>query len=256
LVHVRLTMNPDFVDNTYGANAIGWGDTSSPPAPMMGPMGPMAPKPPKQPGPGKGGHTFRDLVGSDHAEFKLFDASGALRVQFDLDYISEDPNAPSGYATLGVSGGEGKMLLGSAGDIVAASTSLDRDLNACMLGSYLVDSPETDENYTPTLQAKAWDYRVVYDVWVKQSAFGSSGFGKGVVDFVHASPSKSGNNTVDVTPGACPPAWPYCESPAGCACQEGPDTYCAPACEGEGCAPPDAGTDAGADVDAGTSDVL
>ncbi|HEX3772267.1 MAG TPA: hypothetical protein VHV30_15430, partial [Polyangiaceae bacterium] len=49
LVHVRLTMNPEFVDNTYGDNAIGWGgsDASAPaPAGMTGPgapaTGPMA----------------------------------------------------------------------------------------------------------------------------------------------------------------------------------------------------------------------
>jgi hypothetical protein len=246
LVHVRLTMNPDFVDNTYGANAIGWGDTTAQ-MPMMG----------KKPGPKKAGHTFKDLVGSDHAEFKLYDAAGALRLHFKLDYISQDPIAPSGYATLGVNGGEGKMLLGSASEIVAASTSLDRDLNACMLGSYLVDSPASDEHYTPNPQAKAWDYRVVYDVWVKQAAFGASGFGKGIVDFVHASPSKLGTNTVDVTPGTCPPVWPYCQSPSGCECQAGPDILCAPTtCEGDNCDRSDAGTDAGVDADAGNPDLI
>jgi hypothetical protein len=215
--------------------------------------------PGKKPGPGKGGHTFKDLVSSDHAEFKLYDADGTMRLEFDLDYISESTSAPSGYATLGVGGGEGKMLLGSADDVVGASTSLDRNLNACMLGDYLEDSPATDDDYTPNQDAKAWDYRVVYDVWVKQSAFGSSGFGKGIVDFVHASPSKEGTNTVDVTPGECPPSWPYCPEQQGCECQVGPDVLCAPTtCEGDNCARPDAGTDAGTDAgaDAGTPDLI
>ena len=139
---------------------------------------------------------FKDLVGSDHAEFKLFDASDALSMQFKLDYISEVPTAPSGYATLGVTGGEGEMIVGAASDVMAASSSLARNLNACMLGSYLTDSPATDASYAPNADAGAWDYRVVYDVWVKRSAFGASGFGRGTVEFVHASPSKLGENTI------------------------------------------------------------
>lgn len=214
LVHVRLTFNPDFVDNTYGANAIGWGAQA---APMMGAGGMM--KPPKG---GKTGHTFKDLVGSDHAEFKLFDAENALKLQFKLDYLSESAAAPSGYATLGVSGGDGKMIVGSADAIVAASSSLDRNLNACMLPGFLEDSPATDANYTPNANAELWDYRVVYDVWVKRASFGDAGFGQASVDFVHASPSKLGENTVEVTPGKCPPSWPYCQDPDGCsACPEG-----------------------------------
>jgi hypothetical protein len=223
LVHVRLTLNPAFVDNTYGANAIGWGTREEPMMPGLMPGG-MGEKPPK--GPKKGGHTFKDLVGSDHAEFKLYDHDAQLRLHFKLDYLSE-ADAPSGYASLGVVGGEGKMLLGVASDVVAASSSLDRNLNACGMGGYLEDSPATDENYTPLPAAKLWDYRVVYDVWVKQAAFGAAGFGSGVVDFVHASPSKLGENSVDVTPKDCPPSWPYCNDPDGC-----------PVCESStGCVP-------------------
>ncbi len=215
LVHVRLTFNPDFVDNTYGANAIGWGESAAPVKPKPGDM----PKPgdkPKPPKGGKGGHTFKDLVGSDHAEFKLFDAAGALSLQFKLDYLSESASAASGYATLGVTGGDGKMIVGSATDVIAASTSLDRNLNACMFGDFLTDSPATDEHYTPNPAAETWDYRVVYDVWVKQASFGAAGFGHASVDFVHASPSKLGENTVEVTPKECPPDWPYCANPDGC----------------------------------------
>jgi hypothetical protein len=221
VVHVRLTLNPSFVDNTYGLNAIGWGAAMAAPGGKPKPMGMKG-------GKGKSGHTFKDLVGSDHAEFKLSDAAGNLSLHFKLDYISESPTAPSGYATLGVTGGEGKMLVGDAASIVAASTSLDRDLNACNLGQYTTDSPATDDDYTPNAAASAWDYRVVYDVWVKQDAFGSAGFGSALVDFVHASPSKLGENTVDVIPGDCPPEWPpYCATPEGCDhCGTVPDQWC------------------------------
>jgi hypothetical protein len=211
LVHVRLTLNPRFVDNTYGDTAIGWEKDE------QGMPAPNAPNMPKMPKPGKGGHTFKDLVGSDHAEFKLSDGAGKLALHFKLDYISESSSAPSGYATLGVSGGEGKMLLGNASDVVAATSSIDRDLNACGYTSYLEDSPETDEDYTPNRAAAAWDFRVVYDVWVRRAAFGAADFGKALVDFVHASPSKEDSNTIEVIPGECPPEWPpYCGDPAGC----------------------------------------
>jgi hypothetical protein len=237
LVHVRLTMNPDFVDNTYGANSIGWPSKKGPGGKAMGPAG-MAP-PPAAPAMGPAGmnsmasdtgaHSFRDLVGSDHAEFKLSDAAGALKLHFKADYITADSAAASGYASLGVSGGDGKMISGSSDDIVAVSTSLARNLNQCGLSSYTVDSPATDASYTPNPAAPDWDYRVVYDVWVKASAFGSAGFGDALVDFVHASPSKAGSATVDVTPKTCPPGWHYCEDPMGCndVCVNQPDRPCA-----------------------------
>jgi hypothetical protein len=125
--------------------------------------------------------------------------------------------------------------VGSATDVVAASTSLDRNLNACMLGSYLEDSPATDADYTPNASAGAWDYRVVYDVWVKRASFGDVGFGNAIVDFVHASPSKAGENTVTVTPDECPPEWPYCQDPDGCPLP----------CPSEGCIPLERERDAG-----------
>jgi hypothetical protein len=219
LVHVRLTMNPDFVDNTYGANAIGWDKAT-----MTAPGGTMAPasgaaKPAKM---GKGGHTFKDLVGSDHAEFKLSDGAGTLVLHFKADYISPELTFRSGYASLGVLGGDGKMLLGNASDVVRVSSSLERNLNECLLSSFTVDSPPTDAHYTPSKDAETWDYRVVYDVWVRKAAFGAAGFGSALVDFVHASPSKVGTSTVDVTPGECSPDWEYCTDPDGCgACKNG-----------------------------------
>jgi hypothetical protein len=210
--HIRLTFNPDFVDNTYGANAIGWGDTQTAvdqsaqmAAPPMG-MNPkdmmgMAPKPPK---PGKGGHTFKDLLGSDHAEFKFTTSSGDLATQFKLDYISESDDAPSGYASLGVLGGDGKMVEGDPDWILGATSSLDRNLNGCGLGSYTTDSPATDEDYTPNPDAPAWDFRVVYEAWVANAALGGKQLGEVTIEYVHASPSKT-NDTLNVIPGPCPP---------------------------------------------------
>jgi hypothetical protein len=210
VVHLRVTFDPAFVDNTYGQNASsGWGtstDTAEPaapgakPAPGMMAPGMMAPgmKPPK-----RAGHTFNDLVGSDHLELLLTDGAGNTVMDFDLDYISADSSSPCGYATLGVSGGEGKVLQGSAAAVLGASTSLDRDLNGCGY-CYTTDSPATDDAYTPNPAAPAWDYRVVYEVWLDLDAFGQDGFGQAYIQSVHASPSKLANDTVDVEPSPCP----------------------------------------------------
>src|SRR5690242_7067674 len=112
VLHLRITFDPGFVDNTYGANAVGWGGSAG----MDG--GKMPPKAGK-------GHTFKDLVGSDHVELQLLDGAGQLALHFKLDYISEDASRPCGYGTLGVNGGDGKMLVGSAASILAVATSLD-----------------------------------------------------------------------------------------------------------------------------------
>lgn len=181
VVHIRLTFDPDFVDNSFGDQSIGWHASK------------------------KGMHKFKDLVGSDHAEFMLTDAKGERVLHFKVDYISEDPEQDSGYRSLGVEGGNGKMIVGDASSIVAAITSLDRNLNACGFSEYTQDSPSTDETYSPNPETPEWDYRVVYEVWVDIDAFGNAGFGDASIEFVHASPSKLGKNTVEVKKKPCPP---------------------------------------------------
>jgi hypothetical protein len=178
-VHLRLTFHPWFVDNTYGAGSIGW--------------------------PVKRGHWFVDLVRSDHAELLMNDADGKLVLQFKVDYFSKDASRPSGYGSLGVSGGDGAMITGDASNVVKYSTSLDRNFNERGYSSYTVDSPLTDKDYSPNPATPEWDYRVVYEVWVKLDAFGSAGFGGSSIEYVHASPAKGGSDTIDVVPGKCPP---------------------------------------------------
>jgi hypothetical protein len=290
-VHMRLTLNPDFVDNTYGANAVGWdgdetgpadapppgnapppapppgdapprgadappapppgdapppvpgadappppppgdapappapgADAPPPPAPGDAPAPPPAPDagptPPRPDGPGRdradepaagerphpkaGSHTFKDLVGSDHAEIELLDANGQVVLHFKLDYLSASASAASGYASLGVSGGEGQLIQGDPAWILASTTSIDRNLNACGLGGFLEDSPATDASYTSNASALDWDYRVAYEVWVSAQAFGSAGFGSALIESVHASPSKARGATSSVLPAPCP----------------------------------------------------
>jgi hypothetical protein len=202
---IRLTLNPNFVDNSYGATAVGWGAGEMP-------AGDEAPvqdgKPPKKMKVKT--HAFKDLVGSDHAEIKLTDAAGEVVLHVKVDYLSEDPDAPSGFSSLGVTGGEGEVLVGDPAWVLEATTSLDRNLNACGHASFTEDSPQPPTVDEPG-EAEDWDYRVVYEVWVSLDAFADEGFGEAAIEFVHASPSKGSNNTVEVTSGPCPPG----ENPPG-----------------------------------------
>jgi hypothetical protein len=206
-LHLRVTFDPRFVDNTYGVNASsGWLNKAA-----AGPMGKMDAKGGKAGGMAKAAHTFNDLVGSDHVELVLVDGQGNTVLDFKVDYVSENPDAPCGYGTLGVSGGEGKMIQGDASAIVGVATSIDRNLNGC--GYCLTtDSPVTDDAFTADPSAPNWDYRVIYEVWIDFSVFKGRGFGGAYIPQVHASPSMAGTNTIDVDPDPCPPDWdtPYC----------------------------------------------
>jgi hypothetical protein len=183
-VHLRLTLDPGFVDNTYGSGSIGW--------------------------PHKRGHTMvKDLTKSDHAEITVTSSTGAPSLRFKLDYISELASAPSGFGSLGVRGGDGGMLLGSADYIVQWNTSLSRNLNERGYKTYTVDSPATDSKYTTNPAAPEWDFRVVYEAWIDLAAFGGAEFGDADISFVHASPSKGADDTLHVEPGDCPP--PFCQ---------------------------------------------
>jgi hypothetical protein len=53
----------------------------------------------------------------------------------------------------------------------------------------------------------AWDYRVVYEAWVKMSALGSAGLGVVRPVVVNASPSKNGQDTATFDTVDCPPGW-------------------------------------------------
>jgi hypothetical protein len=193
-VYVQLIFAPWFVDNTYGAEAIGWD-----------------------------GHTFKDLDGSDHALIPIGnsgDAEPLLIVK--LDYIDGDETAPSGYRALGVWGGEGDMVAGDASLVLAANSSLSRNLNERGYSSYTVDSPATDLDYTPNPAAPDWDYRVVYEAWIDASIFADVNAIDACIDSIHASPAKIGDNTVEVIPKDCPPGW-GCFTAGECdECVEGP----------------------------------
>lgn len=203
--NVRWTVNSDgtitiftvltknYVDNTYGANAIGW--------PVV--------------------HRFSHLTGSDYLRLALYDKNNKKVLEFQLDYFSNVPvpkddddfdhnvddddedddgrhrhwGPHTSYDAKGVRGGNGKMIYGSASNIVAWTTSIDENFN--VFGYKLIkDSPATDSRYTVNPQYPNWIYEVTYTVTVRGSAFGGvANFGKAVVVSVHASPSKVGSTS-------------------------------------------------------------
>lgn len=173
-LRIRTTFSKNFVDNTYGNNAIGWPN----------------------------GHTFGNLTGSDHLQIALYDANNVKKLELKLDYLTASSAAPSGYKSLGVSGGEGSMIFGNASDVLNVVTSLDQNFNT--FGYVLTtNSPETNDDYMADPNYPNWIYEVWYEAEVKLSAFGAAGFGTASITGIHASPSKTGNNTEMVTPGDC-----------------------------------------------------
>lgn len=186
--HVTLIFSPWFVDNTYGTSSIGW-KVNRP-------------------------HTFKDLLRSDHTII-MMRAGGQDALGMKLDYLHEDATAPSGHSSAGVWGGDGGMVLGDIAHVLDATSSLDRNLNERGYASFLDNSPETNDGYATNPQAPNWDYRVVYEAWIDNAAFGAVDLDAPRMDFVHASPAK-GDDTLDVTEGECPPDW-GCTDPDGCA---------------------------------------
>lgn len=180
-VHVQLTLTKAYVDNTYGAYAIGYAGATS--------IGKH--------------HSLGDLLESDKNEFFLGNAKGDLVLDFDLDYFSVSPKHPSGYGCLGVTGGEGHMYKGDPADILAAQTSLGTNFNA--YGYKLTqDSPKTDLKYTPDPKYPKWIFEVQYEFWARLSAFGPTGPGKIYITGLHASPNKVNIKPLPLTPGKCP----------------------------------------------------
>jgi hypothetical protein len=195
-VHARVTFDPRFTDNTYGTGSCcGW--------------------------PERRGHKFGDLTGSDHTELLLTDTAGNVALNFKIDLITADPSAACGFGTLGVSGGDGSIIAGSAEHVLAVATSIDRNLNGCGYctspacgegADCTVNSPATDEAFTPAPETPNWDYRQVYEIWIDTAAFGDAGFGQALITYTHSSPAKASSDTLTVEPTPCPPAWdqPYC----------------------------------------------
>jgi hypothetical protein len=153
-------------DNSYGVNAVGW----------------------------PSGHTFGNLTGSDKAGVQIKDQNGVVRLSFNMDYLSASTSFPSGYGSLGVTGGDGDMVVGTA-DGITVTTSLANNLNNInipglfnpvthvqLIGSVnvLVNSPPTDPahlTYNISDPALAgWDFHDTYYATISAAKLASIGF--------------------------------------------------------------------------------
>ncbi|MDG2247180.1 MAG: hypothetical protein P8L71_12575, partial [Flavobacteriales bacterium] len=173
-ITLRTIYAKTFCDNTYGDNTIGW----------------------------PGNHSFGNLRGSDKLELALYNENGDLSLQFELDYIDDEGQGPSGYGTGGVSEGDGDMIVGNEAYILDVKTSLSENFNT--YGYVLTEnSPATDADYTSNPDYPNWIYEVWYEVTIDLDAFGNSGFGYPEITDFHASPSKTGNNSEPVEFSEC-----------------------------------------------------
>ena len=110
---------------------------------------------------------------------------------------------PSGYGTLGVNGGDGKMITGSAAHVLSATTSLTDNLKLPQFKTgYLVNSPPETAPLSGISVPAGWDYTNSYTVVVSKDAFGANGFGGVTIPGVHDSPPKLGSNNL-ITPMPC-----------------------------------------------------
>ncbi len=172
-VKIKVSLSKNLVDNTYGSNAIGWSS-----------------------------HTFSDLVNSEFLTMALYDTNDVKKMELKLDYLSVDASSPSGYGSLGVTGGDGSLVSGTLSDVLNVTTSLDVNLNDY---NYVLtsNSPSTNTNYDVNPLYPNWIFDVWYEVDVKLSAFGAAGFGGLSIPGYQTSPSKIGGTYYALTEGGC-----------------------------------------------------
>jgi len=159
------------VDNTYGANSIGWGGDA----------------------PSGKSHNFGDLKGSDKAQFTFTDGLGNVVLDVTMDYIDEDGGV---YSSGGVIDGDGDVHTGSAADVKAWGSSLDYSFNVLGHNTFTEDSPLSVPDYSDPPSAPGWIFEVIYEVQVDGALFAANGFGGVTIPIVHDSPNKIGKNKV------------------------------------------------------------
>jgi VCBS repeat-containing protein len=169
-IKARAVVSRNYADNTYGVNKLAdWGNKK---------------------------RDFKAVYNSDFGQLAFYDANGSKKIDFKIDLLTAKSGTPSGYGTLGVSGGDGGMVSGSASNIVALSTSMDLNMNAfgyvttasnSPLKSY---SPATNSSYATNATYPLWIWDMWYEATVKASTFGTAGFGYPRLNALHASPPK------------------------------------------------------------------
>ena len=172
-LYFGIVLPKSLVDNTTGANSIGWDNEKD------------------------GKHKFDSLVGSDKALLSFYDTEeifpeGATPVfSFKMDYITKTSKRgePLEYDSLGVLGGDGGVLVGSSASLLEWGTSLDYNINTKGYELF-VDSPATDASYTPNPSYPDWEFAVIFEGRVDGDIFSTPGQYGVSVDGFHFSPNK------------------------------------------------------------------
>ncbi|MFW5959880.1 MAG: carboxypeptidase-like regulatory domain-containing protein [Chitinivibrionales bacterium] len=176
-VDVMVVFNPGFVDLTYGTGAQGWSPNR--------------------------GHTFKDLVASDHVEIAVRNAAGDTVFHGRLDLLSPTDQTSSGYASLGPVGGDGSIIAGNESDIISYGSSFCDNINYYGYSDF-ENSPSTDSTFSPNPDYPNYEFYVAYRLTLDSDAFGESGYGDVGMTSVHASPAKTPDETVTVYEGDPP----------------------------------------------------
>jgi hypothetical protein len=135
----------------------------------------------------------------------LYDCNDELAMHVTVDFIEEGMDGACGVGTAGVTGGDGSVIVGDAEDVLAVGTSLDRNTTGCGYCD-LENSPcPSGDGYEPSTEVPEWDFRMVYELWIKAEAFGDAGYCRPDITYVHASPAKANDDTILVEPDDCPP---------------------------------------------------
>jgi len=177
-VYFALKFAPALVDNTYGANAIGWGSDA----------------------PSGKDHKFKDLKGSDKAQFQFTNSLGEVVFDFDMDYFSEIGSGADAYRSGGATEGDGTVHTGDAAYLLEYGSSLGysfamAEQAGADISALIVNSPASDTSYSPNLDFPYWQFPVVYEGRVDGTAF-ANGFGGVTIPIAHVSPNKLGANKV------------------------------------------------------------
>ncbi len=197
-VYAAFVVPLSFVDNTYGTNSIGWGSKS---------------------------HTFADLVLSDSGRFAFYGEDGSKVMDFYVDYMAQVRNSggkpgtslTSDYESGGITGAnvskgnDGSIITGNASNLLEWGTSLSYNFNE--LGYKLrQNSPATTVQYNPdgsidysqgyadSQTHPGWIYEMIYEVKISGAAFAESGYGGVAFTEIHASPNKTGGQSITLVP--------------------------------------------------------
>jgi len=186
-VWLAWVINPGFVDNTYGSGIVGQYRN-----PRLKPCG----------------HSFKDLVGSDMQEIRLYDCNHNLVFDAKMDTVERVASSPSGYGTPPWGDGESKIIYGD-GSKVEYTTSTVWNVNHYygMPGGIdpTKDSPPTNDDYEYSPPYDEWEHRIIYELRVDRSIFGGCSINAEDTEFpaMHASPNKIGPHSIPVYPYTC-----------------------------------------------------